>query len=245
MRRTAPFLLVLTMLVATPPATAQSAGDRWEYTVAPYLIGAGIDGSVTVAAFESDVDVPFDQIIDSLDMAFMGHFDMMSDRWVISSDLLYFDLGHSEDVAQGSVTAGLEETLWEVAGGYRISPSFAVFVGARWVDLSVDLRYSGAIVDESAVVGTDWIDPFVGAHLLAPLADRWWIGLHGDIGGFGVGSDLAWQAYADIGWKASDLLSVILGYRAIDMDYEEGSGRDRFHYDLTIAGPKLGVAFTF
>ena len=54
--------------------------------------------------------------------------------------------------------------------------------------------------------GKSWIDPFVGVHFMAPLAERWWFGARGDVGGFGVGSDLAWQAYADIGFNASKLV---------------------------------------
>lgn len=245
MRRATSVSLVLLMAAIASPVTAQSRSGGWEFTVAPYLLGAGIDGSVTVAAFESNVDVPFDQIIEDLEMAFMGHFHMWNERWVISSDAIFVDLGNDVDVGQGSVAAGLQEALLEVAGGYRLSPAMALLVGARWVDLSTDLRYTGPIVDQRVTADKGWIDPIVGAQFLVPLSASWWLGVHGDIGGFGVGSDLAWQAYADIGWKASELLSIIVGYRAIDMDYEDGGGIDYFHYDLTIAGPQLGVAFTF
>ena len=244
MRMSAPVALLagLALVVTAPPAEAQS---DWEFTIAPYLLAAGIDGDMTIAAFESEVDVPFDSIIDSLDMAFMGHFQMRNERWVILSDLFYVDLGDSVDVAEGTLTAGLKETLIEAAGGYRVSPALALLVGARWVGLSTDLKYSGPNVDERADASKSWVDPFVGAHLFAPLSDRWWIGLHGDIGGFGVGSDLAWQAYGDIGWRASKLVTLFVGYRAIDMDYEDGEGIDYFHYDLMIAGPQLGIGFTF
>jgi hypothetical protein len=175
----------------------------------------------------------------------MGHVDMMNERWVLSSDVIYVNLEDSVDVAQGSVTATVRQTLLEVAGGYRVSPAVALLVGARWVDLSSGLRYSGPLVEDGGDVSKSWVDPFVGAHVTAPLGERWWLGVHGDIGGFGVGSDLAWQAYADIGYRASDLVSIIFGYRAIDIDYEEGGGRDYFHYDLQIAGPQLGVVFRF
>jgi hypothetical protein len=53
-----------------------------------------------------------------------------------------------------------------------------------------------------------------------------------------------WQAYADVDFRASDLVSVILGFRAIDIDYEDGSGRDLFRYDILVSGPQIGVAFT-
>jgi len=233
------------VILAALPAAAQSSSGGWEFTIAPYLVAAGLNGSLTVADIEADVDVPFDDVISDLDFAFMGHFDMQNERWVLSSDLIFVDLEDSTDVAQGTGTSSVEETLWEVAGGYRVSPAVTLLVGARWVDLYSKLQYSGPVVQRSVDAGKSWIDPFVGAHVTAPLSDRWWLGLHGDIAGFGVGSELAWQAYANLGWKASELVSVIVGYRAIDIDYEDGSGLEYFHYDLLMAGPQLGVAFRF
>lgn len=237
-------VLVVVTLVA-PQATAQSSSNGWQFAIAPYLWAAGMDGRLAIADLENDFDVPFSDIIDNLDLAFMGHFDMRNDRWVLSSDLIFVDLESSEDLNPGTVTTGIDLTLFEIAGGYRVSSSVALLAGARWVDMGASLRYNGQIVDEEADAGKSWIDPLVGVHVFTPLSERWWLGLRGDIGGFGVGSELAWQAYADIGWKASDLVSIILGYRAIDMDYESDYRRLPVGLDLLISGPQLGVAFTF
>jgi len=236
-------VVVITMIGST--ASAQSSSGEWEFAVAPYLWAAGMDGSMAVAIFEEDVDVPFSTIIENLDLAFMGHFDMRNDHWVLSSDLIFVDLEQREDVTEGTVTAGLDLTLFEVAGGYRVSSVFTVLAGARWVDMGAGLRYDGTLVDDGADVGRKWIDPLIGVHAFVPLSKKWWLGLRGDIGGFGVGSEFAWQAYADIGFRASHLVSIVLGYRALDMDYEDGSGRDYVNLDLLISGPQIGVAFTF
>ena len=40
-------------------------------------------------------------------------------------------------------------------------------------------------------------------------------------------------------------MSLYVGYRALDMDYESGSGNDLFRYDVLTAGPQIGVAFRF
>jgi hypothetical protein len=226
-------------------ASAQSGPGGWQYTIAPYMVAAGMDGSIGIAGSEAEVDVPFSTILDNLDLAGMVHFDMMNERWVISSDLIFMNLEDDEAVAGGTTTATMEETLFEVAGGYRVSPAVILLAGARWVDLSTGLDFSGPNAGVGEDASKSWVDPFVGIQVAAPLATRWWLGLHGDVGGFGVGSDLAWHAYADIGYRASDLVSIILGYRAIDMDYEDGEGGNRFAYDVLTAGPQLGVAFRF
>ncbi len=69
--------------------------------------------------------------------------------------------------------------------------------------------------------------------------------LRGDIGGFGVGSDFAWQAIATLRWQFSPRTGVGLAYRHLDMDYEDGKGANRFLYDVATSGPALGVVFTF
>lgn len=170
---------------------------------------------------------------------------MKNGRWLLSSDLIYMNLQQGAEVANGTAEATVTQTFFEVAGGYRIPRAFTLLAGARLVDLGNELSLSGTNANLSGDESKSWVDPFVGAHLIAPLSDRWWLALHGDIGGFGVGSDLAWQGYANIGFCASDLVWVVVGYRALDMDYQEGSGNDLFRYDVLTAGPQIGVAFRF
>ena len=198
-----------------------------------------------IANFEENIDVPFSTIIDNLDLAFMGHFDMRSERWVVMSDLIFVDLEDRQERALGTLTAGLDLTLLEVAGGYRLSQVVSILAGLRWVDTDASLRYAGEIFDDGADAGTSWIDPLVGVQVLTPLAERWWVSFSGDIGGFGVGTDLTWQAYANIGFKASDLVSIIVGYRAIDIDYEDDSRAQPVALDILLSGPQVGVAFVF
>ncbi len=238
-------LAVGLMTLAAPQAVAQSGSNAWEFAIAPYLFAAGMDGSITVKGIDQDVDYPFSDVISDLDFAAMVHFDMRNERWVLSSDLIYVDLESSTDVALGTATATVKQTLFEVAGGYRVSPVLTLLAGARWVDLEGGIRYTGEVIGEDVDDGKSWIDPFVGVGLMAPLSERWWLGARGDIGGFGVGSEMAWQAYANIGFRASKVVSIILGYRAIDMDYEDGSRHDLFRYDMLISGPQIGVAFSF
>jgi hypothetical protein len=62
-------LAVLALLAAAEPAAAQSTdapatGDRWLVRIAPYLWATSMDGNATVAGIESDVDVPFSDILE-------------------------------------------------------------------------------------------------------------------------------------------------------------------------------------
>lgn len=244
-------LAVAVVILVAPQVTAQGSSSEWEYAIAPYLWAAGMDGTMTIGDNEADIDVSFSDIIDNLDFALMGHFYMRNERWVVSSDLIFVDVEQEEDItgegglAEGTVTAGMDMTLFEVVGGYRVTPAVALLAGARWVDTGVSVRYTGDVVGDDADVSKDWIDPLVGVHVFAPLSEKWWLGLRGDVGGFGVGSELTWQGYLNIGYRASDSLSIILGYHAIDIDYEGGSEPLYGNLDLMVSGPQLGVAFHF
>jgi hypothetical protein len=109
----------------------------------------------------------------------------------------------------------------------------------------MEIDASGPLGTRSGKLDEDWIDPVVGAHYTIPFADTWSFTMRGDIGGFGVGSDFAWQAVGNVRWQASERLGVIAAYRYFDMDYENGSGADFFKYDMVASGPGIGVVFTF
>jgi hypothetical protein len=238
-------LAITGLLLVGPHATAQAGSGDWEFTIAPYLVAAAMDGTVGIKGHDVKLDVPFSKIWDNLHMGAMVHFDMKNDRWLLSSDVIYMNLQQSAEVANGTAEVSVTETFFEVAGGYRVSQAFTFLAGARLVDLGSKLSFTGAHANFSGDQSKSWVDPFVGAQLNIALSDRWWLDLHGDVGGFGVGSDLAWQAYADVGYRASDLVSLYIGYRALDMDYESGSGSTLFRYDVLTAGPQVGVAFRF
>ena len=79
----------------------------------------------------------------------------------------------------------------------------------------------------------------------APLESNWKLGIRGDVGGFGMGSDITWQVFPFVGYRFSKLFEISGGYRALGMDYKTGSGTDAFLYDMVIFGPQLGLVFHF
>ena len=65
--------------------------------------------------------------------------------------------------------------------------------------------------------------------------------LRGDVGGFSVGSQFSWNALAAYSFVFSKrdgvTYSGLLGYRALSADYEQGSGRTKYVYDVVMHGP--------
>lgn len=238
-------LVMGAVVLVAPKAGAQSNSGGWDIALAPYLWAAGMDGTFAIGDQEQDIDVPFSDIIDNLDFALMGHLDMRNEHWVISSDLVFVDVGQDENGEEVAVNFDMDMTLFEIAGGYRLSPVFTLLAGGRWVDMSVGLQTTGGLEDHSGTASKDWLDPLIGVHALVPLSEKWWLGMRGDVGGFGVGSELSWQAYADIGFRASHLISIVLGYHALEIDHESGGDFNAVEVDVMISGPQLGVVFTF
>ena len=62
-------MLLSTALPVT--ASAASGSDQWEYDAMIYLWGAGIDATTQTGG---DIDMSFSDILDDLDMTFMGGF---------------------------------------------------------------------------------------------------------------------------------------------------------------------------
>jgi hypothetical protein len=63
-----------------------------------------------------------------------------------------------------------------------------------------------------------------------------------DIGGFGVSSDLVWQAFLGFGYRITENASLAVGYRGLGVDYSSGEYRT---LDVINHGPVLGFEFRF
>jgi hypothetical protein len=61
------------------------------------------------------------------------------------------------------------------------------------------------------------------------------------IGGFGVSSDLGWDAFAGLGYEFNDRFSMVGGYRALGVDYTN----DEFVFDVVQHGPIFGGVYRF
>lgn len=234
-------------IAALLAATAARA-EEWKHEFAPYLWATGMDGTAGVASVDASVDVGFGDILENLEMAFLGTYRASKGPLSLTMDVVYMGLGQTVKGPGGLVTADIDmdQTAVEGTVGWALTEQLVAFGGLRYVDLSVEVQARSPPGDLRTAKGSEsWVDPVIGARYTIPFADSWSLNLRGDIGGFGVGSDFAWQAMATLRWQATERLGVLGAYRYFDMDYEDGSGAGRFKYDMTISGPVLGIAFTF
>ena len=61
----------------------------------------------------------------------------------------------------------------------------------------------------------DWFDPVIGLRGRLNLSKAFYLTAETDIGGFGIGSDIAWQGYAAVGCQITRNIYSEVGYRAL------------------------------
>ena len=97
----------------------------------------------------------------------------------------------------------------------------------------------GVTAKESA----NWVDPALAFRYRHRFSDQWLATLFSTIGGFGVGSQLSWQAMATLDWRVASWADIRAGWRYFAIDYSSGAGR--LQIDTAISGPIIGVTFRF
>jgi hypothetical protein len=168
----------------------------------------------------------------------------------------------------GSLGADYEQTIIELGATYEVwsdrgttsGTAFDVLAGARYWRQEASVSASAAlngpldlpVVDGFVVArsgSVDWVDPFIGARLRHQLQPGQNLTLRGDIGGFGAGSDFSWQAIAayDVQLCVTDSYAIdgYLGWRALSVDYSQGSGNNRYEFDAVTQGPVIGATVRF
>ncbi len=75
------------------PAIAQTTGDDWDVTFAPYLMGAAMSGTTTLRGHEVKIDASASDIIDNLELGFMGMVMARKGNWGFGADAIWMALG--------------------------------------------------------------------------------------------------------------------------------------------------------
>lgn len=233
-------------------SAAGAADEGWEHTVAFYMVGASMDGDTGIGDVTADVDVSFGDILDNLEFGAMAAYRGERGPWAVVADLIYMKLEQQKDnlgpLGGSRATVDSDQTIFELDGSYELSEQLSTYAGLRYWDLSVDLQVvGGGPLGETRArsADEDWVDPLVGLRYVWPLGERWSLIAKGDVGGFGIGSDFAWQASAFASWAFAEHASLLFGVRFLDVDYEDGSGNRKFTWDVLQGGPSAGLAWRF
>jgi hypothetical protein len=87
----------------------------------------------------------------------------------------------------------------------------------------------------------DWFDPLVGLRGRFNLSKAFYLTAESDVGGFGIGSDIAVQAYAALGCQITRNIFSEVGYRYLYDDFRDTN----FLYQLSLHGAQITVGINF
>ena len=152
---------------------------------------------------------------------------------------------------------GYEVARWRQSGAKDSFTALDAYAGLRYWNVSsslslnvtgvvnvplLGLQQSGALaLDKSGTM--EWIDPIIGLRLRHQIGPGDEFQLRGDIGGFGVGSKFSWQLAGGYShdMKIGDwTITNTVGYRALSVDYSNGTGSGQKGMDAVIHGPGDG-----
>ncbi len=235
------------LLLGTTPVHAQGPGE-WDVDLTVYAWAAGLDGTLAAGQREAPIEVTAKELLEALDFAFMTGVSATSKKWIIDGVFDFADLGKEVELVtvqtfpgvDPNVSLDAQQSIVSGSVGYRVTDNIDVLGGVRGYYLSSSLD---ANVGRLASTSAGWVDPIVGARYRRSLGDKWRVGLRGDVGGFGAGSEFAWYINAFASRQFTDLLALTFGYRL--WDFEREGGEDILEFDATLAGGAIGLTLSF
>ncbi len=86
-----------------------------------------------------------------------------------------------------------------------------------------------------------WFDPVIGLRGRFNLSKAFYLTAESDVGGFGIGSDIAVQEYAALGCQITRSIFAEVGYRYLYDDFRDTN----FLYQLSLHGAQVTVGIKF
>ena len=250
---------LLPLLLCCMMLTPVHAQENWT-EVGIYGFMLGIEGDATIGNVTTDVDVSFSDILDNLDMGFMGFVEHRRGKWSFIGDVVYMKLSADSTTAINPILsveldAEVAQTLAEGFVGYRVLAQdhgdaqlgIDLLGGARYnkldLELGVEATLLGLTTSASRNPSEDWVDGVIGARVQYGHNNGWGVSAWADIGD---GSDSSsYQLIGIVSYRFKNNIRVLGGYRQHSFEYTVVSGGRRFDLDLDYTGPMLGVSYRF
>jgi hypothetical protein len=232
---TAACMVIFALCSGAKAEDGSETGWKWRWApISLWLIQ--FEGDTSGGDPDPPPDIDLSDIMDAVDGGLMANFEgIANNRWGFLVDINWIDVSGN----QGQASLKFKHIQAEVDGFYRVP------AGRGAIDWLLGVRYYSHDLELSPIpvsTSEEWVDPVIGVRWVMPFAQNWGLLLRGDIGGFGVGSDFAWQARAIVDWHPWKHWSIDTGLRAMAIDYETGSKSDHYRYDGTTWGPVIGFS---
>jgi len=235
--------------------------DEWQFGVLVYgFLPISTDLTTKLPGLppvpEQDLHLDLSDAVELLNMTFSGRLEAHKGNVGLFVEGYYVTFAYDGSVAKFE----LDQYFVDFGVSYQLKPlrfsdssRVALFTeltaGGRYVHFKETVNLKGAppppFAGSERGASANYLEPFLGARLALPFAKKWTGVVRGDVGGFGVGSELTWTAVGGFAFHPSPKWEIAAGYRVYSLDYDQGSGINQFKMDVFQHGPYLGVGYRF
>ncbi|MBP2444539.1 hypothetical protein [Rhizobium leguminosarum] len=237
------------ILPALAPQPVERDPDRWSFAFSPYLWISGITGDTGVFGLpEVHIDESFGDVLKDIDIGFMGAGEARYGDFSIITDISYARITSDSATPRGVFADSVslkQETFTAMLGvGYTIvedqNARLDAVVAAKlwWTETTLSFG-GGPLGGVSHRDDATWVDGLVGFRGMYSITPEVYLTGSALIGA--GGADLDWDVMAGIGYRWKESMSAVAGYRALGVDYSNGSLTN----DTVQHGPIIGVVFHF
>lgn len=244
------WIFALSIPTTSASKTAAFPDKEWSFTAAPYVWGAGLEGTVAMPPLPAaNVDASFKDIIKKANIGFMGVAELRKGRFGIITDIIWLSLSEKSNTLPAPLTrtvkGDFDQLTATLAGAYRL-----VDKDQGWLDLVLGAR--GWYIDSSLNVGPGvlrpgnkvsqkegWVDVIGGLRTRIGLGKGFYASTLTLAGGGSSKNSL--DLMGAISYAFTNQFSAEAGYRYLKVNYEKSG----FEWDVEIQGPILGGRYTF
>ncbi|NCF74020.1 MAG: hypothetical protein GWP67_11015 [Gammaproteobacteria bacterium] len=227
-------------------AAAQDS-DAFQWSITPYVWAASTNIDLTVRDNNiGEGDIPFKDLLDTLDAAFMIQVEAGKGNWSAFGDLTYLKTSASNQRTVFTIDIDSKQVFLDAAAAYwpgGFGSPLSIFGGLRYTGF--DETYGFSLINGTPVSDLlsdeDYYDALLGVRYRFDFSDRWQLLTHGDVSfGDSEGTYIVRANFAyTVGKREQN--RILFGYQYKSAEYRDGDLRK----DFTMYGPMMGFDFRF
>jgi hypothetical protein len=238
---------------AAPEKSWDDSANGWYFLSHPGLWMSGIKGSVGVGARVANVNASFSDLLDKLDIGLAPNFEIGNGPLAFVFDGMWDKFEANGTGPGGNIKGDITSNFAYADGALAyqfLNKSFGdggesaprltmgALGGARWTYLSMDVKLKGGPLNGSSrSQSVNWVDPYVGLRGTFNLNKQLDVAVAGTIGGFNVGSKLAWSVNTMLEYRFTRKIAAYVGYKVLSYNYDLNG----FTWDVKLQGPMVGL----
>lgn len=227
---------------AAPTSTASSDSD-WHLIVAPYLWIPWVYGTIGANGNDARFYATPGELFSHFRFGLLGVVQPSYKRLLLPLDIIWLRLGDDRALPRtpNGTVVNVKADVFVLTPkvGYRVIDSEMIkidaLVGFRYWHLGQNVSFTTNSLNFSG--SQNWVDPLVGGRITGILSPKIEVTIGGDVGGWGVGSQLDYQVFGILGYRIKPALALQAGYRYLDLRYTNGTRV----FAPAMSGPFFGV----